>query len=166
MISCFEPWVDSQTKILVVGTMPSVASLDAGMYYAHPQNRFWNYMQNILNAGQCGRTATERRTLLLKNKIGLWDALALCEREGSLDSEIKNAVPNDFSKLKQVKYFLFNGQSAFKYFKKYNSTLLKPNGDNYVVLPSTSPANASIKESVKFEKWKTAIQKALLLADI
>ena len=159
MPECFLPWIDEQTRVLVVGTMPSVASLQAEMYYAHPQNRFWSYMAQILNDGMPVMSAAERKSLLLKNHIGLWDSLAHCERQGSLDSAIMNAVPNDFSRFKQIKYYLFNGQKAYQFFKKYNGALLML--QNYAVLPSTSPANASIKNDVKFAYWLEAVKKSL-----
>ena len=158
MIRCFEPWADKNTHALIVGTMPSAESLRQQMYYAHPQNRFWRYMAEILNAGLPVATAAERRALLLRHGLGLWDALAACERDGSLDSEIKNARPNDFSRLPQVKFYIFNGQKAFQYFKKFNGNLLKTDASNYAVLPSTSPANASIHDNIKFSLWRQAIE--------
>ena len=161
MIHCFEPWTDKNTHALIVGTMPSAESLRQKMYYAHPQNRFWRYMAEILNAGQPVTTATERRALLLRYGLGLWDALAACERDGSLDSDIKNAMPNDFRCLPQVKFYIFNGQKAFQYFKKFNGNLLKTDNSNYAVLPSTSPANASIPDNIKFNLWKQVIENTI-----
>ena len=159
MPQCFEPWIDENTRLLIIGTMPSEASLAAGMYYAHPQNKFWPYMAQILNSGMPIETASERRQMLLSHGIGLWDSLAFCERNGSLDADIKNAEPNDFTRFPQMKYYLFNGQKAFQFFKKYNGSLLT--AQNHTILPSTSPANASIKNEIKFARWQTAIQKCL-----
>lgn len=161
MIHCFEPWADKNTHTLVVGTMPSAESLRQQMYYAHPQNRFWRYMAELLNNGQPVTTAVERRTLLLRHRLGLWDALAACNRDGSLDSEIKNAEPNDFHRLPQIKFYIFNGQKAFQYFKKYNGDLLCAEPQNYAVLPSTSPANASIPDNIKFNLWKQVIENTI-----
>ncbi|MBR1825405.1 MAG: DNA-deoxyinosine glycosylase [Alphaproteobacteria bacterium] len=162
MIHCFAPWTDENTRAVIVGTMPSAESLRQQMYYAHPQNRFWRYMAYILNAALPVVTAAERRTLLLRHGIGLWDALAACERDGSLDSAIKNAIPNDFRLLPNVKFYIFNGQKAFLYFKKYNGGLLCDEQPNYAVLPSTSPANASIPEQIKLEIWKQTITRIKL----
>lgn len=159
MPQCFKPWIDENTRVLIIGTMPSIASLNADMYYAHPQNKFWPYMAQILNGGQALESATERQQLLLSHGIGLWDALAFCERNGSLDSDIRNAKPNDFCRLPHIKHYLFNGQKAFQFFKRYNGTLLTAH--NHTVLPSTSPANASIKDDVKFSCWQSAVQTCL-----
>ena len=163
MIHSFAPWTDEKTRVMIIGTMPSAESLKQQMYYAHPQNRFWHYMADILNAGKPVTTADERRVLLLKHLFGLWDALAACERSGSLDSAIKNAVPNDFKLLPHVQFYIFNGKKAFYYFKKYNGDLLCVGPMNYTVLPSTSPANASIPEKTKFNLWKQAIKKTINL---
>lgn len=161
MIHCFEPWADKNVRVIIVGTIPSAESLHRQMYYAHPQNRFWHYMAEILNNAQPVTTSAERRTLLRRHRLGLWDALAACERNGSLDSEIKNAVPNDFHRLPQIQFYIFNGKKAFQYFKKYNGDLLCTEPQNYAVLPSTSPANASIPEKTKFNLWKQAIKKLI-----
>ncbi len=155
MPQCFEPWIDENTRLLIIGTMPSEASLAAGMYYAHPQNKFWPYMARILNNSTPVLTPDERRHLLLANRIGLWDSLAFCERKGSLDSDIKNARPNDFCHFSHIQHYLFNGQKAFQFFKKYNGSLLTV--ENHIILPSTSPANASIKNEIKFARWQSAI---------
>ena len=157
MKKCFAPWIDSQTRILIVGTMPSEISLAQNMYYANPQNRFWKYMGKILNEDLLGASKEKRKDMLLSHKIGLWDALSFCEREGSLDANIKQEKPNNFNSYPQIKFYAFNGQKAFAFFKKYNSDLLKT--DNYIVLPSTSPANASIKDEIKFKLWQESIGK-------
>lgn len=164
MIHCFEPWADENTRVLVIGTMPSVESLRQQMYYAHPQNRFWRYMTEILNNGKPAVTAVERRALLLRHRLGLWDTLAACERDGSLDTAIKNAQPNDFGRLSQVQFYIFNGQKAFQYFKKHNGNLLRTAPKNYAIMPSTSPANASIPENIKFNLWKQVIENAVIFA--
>lgn len=161
MIHCFNPWTDENTRILIIGTMPSAASLAQNMYYAHPYNKFWPYMCTILNNGILPLTADERRRMLNRNGIGLWDSLAACERDGSLDADIKNARPNDFRSYKQIRFFLFNGQKAFQYFKKHNADLLQNEPANYLVLPSTSPANASIGNETKFQLWQHGVQTAL-----
>lgn len=152
---CLEPWIDDKTYILIVGTMPGEESIQKQTYYAHPRNKFWRYMAAILNNGQELKTVEEKRRVLSSKGIGLWDSLSICEREGSLDSNIKKQQPNDFSKFQSVKYVLFNGQKAAKYFNTYNSDYLSKRKSFY--LPSTSPANASISDAVKFEKWKEVL---------
>ena len=156
MIKCFKPWIDEQTKIVIIGTMPSVKSLENNMYYAHSKNNFWRFMAEILNGG---KEIENRKEFLLSKQLGLWDSLGSCEREGSLDSKIKNMVYNDFHLYPQIKYYLFNGQKAFQFFKARNADLLTK--DNYYVLPSTSPANASIKKEEKLKRWRDAFKDAL-----
>ncbi len=156
MIKCFEPWIDQKTKAVVIGTMPSVKSLENEMYYAHPQNNFWRFMAEILNNGQAIKN---RKTFLLSHHVGLWDSLQSCEREGSLDSNITDMIYNDFHKYPQIRYFLFNGQKAFRFFKMRNADLL--NESNYFVLPSTSPANASLSRNEKLQIWREVFLKIL-----
>ena len=152
---CLEPWVDDKTRILIVGTMPGEESLNQQTYYANSRNKFWHYMAAILNNGQEVKTPKERRLLLQSKGIGLWDSFSVCERRGSLDSNIKKEQPNDFSKFQSVRYILFNGQKAAKYFKMYNRQYLEQR--EAFELPSTSPANASVPDDIKFEKWKTVL---------
>ena len=154
MIYSFAPWIDTATRACVVGTMPGEASLAAGMYYAHPRNRFWTYAFRILNGGEA---VSDRKALLLHHGIGLWDALSACDRQGSLDSAIKNPAPNDFSRFPQIRLYLFNGRKAFALFKRFNGALLS--AENHLVLPSTSPANASVREDDKFKAWKDAFER-------
>lgn len=156
MIKCFEPWINAQTKIVIVGTMPSVKSLEKNMYYAHPQNNFWRFISDILNEG---KDVQNRREFLLSHSIGLWDAISSCERKGSNDSNIRGQNYNDFHVYPQIKYYFFNGQKAFQFFQKHNADLLKT--DNYFVLPSTSPANASMKKEEKHKRWHEAFKSAL-----
>ena len=152
---CLEPWIDENTRILIVGTMPGEQSIQEQMYYANPHNKFWSYIEKILNQGQKLEKKEDKKCLLQKYNIGLWDALSVCEREGSLDSKIKKEQYNDFSRFKSVQYVLFNGKKAQKYFEKYNAEYLEER--KFQQLPSTSPANASISEANKFEQWKFAL---------
>lgn len=156
---CLEPWIDDKTRILIVGTMPGEQSLKERTYYACPRNKFWIYIQNILNNGQELKSKDEKRHLLASNGIGLWDSLSVCERNGSSDSNIKKQQPNDFSKFYSVQYILFNGQKAAQYFKTYNGEYLSQR--QFWNLPSTSPANASIPDSIKFDKWKKVLLSVL-----
>ncbi|MBQ1611909.1 MAG: DNA-deoxyinosine glycosylase [Alphaproteobacteria bacterium] len=153
---CLEPWIDENTRILIVGTMPGEQSIQEHMYYANPHNKFWSYIEKILNKSNELKSEEERKRLLQKYNIGLWDALSVCEREGSLDSKITKEQYNDFSKFQSVQYVLFNGKKAQKYFEKYNAQYLE--GRQFKQLPSTSPANASISEAKKFEQWNLAIK--------
>lgn len=158
---CLEPWINAETRILIVGTMPGDESIEKQMYYANPQNRFWKYIQEILNNGIELKSKDDKQKLLQSNGIGLWDSLSVCERDGSLDSKIKNYKPNDFSKFQSVKYILCNGKKAYKYFTEYNAQYLKDKNRKCFELPSTSPANASISEAKKFKEWKEKLLMAL-----
>ena len=153
---CLLPWIDKDTKILIVGTMPGEQSLQEQMYYAKKNNKFWSYIEKILNQSQKLESSEEKKKLLQSYHIGLWDSLSVCERTGSLDSQITDEQYNDFSQYDSVKYIFFNGKKACKYFKKYNSEYLERR--KYLELPSTSPANASIPDAKKFEQWKNALE--------
>lgn len=138
MIECFPPVYDESCKILILGSMPSVKSLEASFYYMHPQNRFWKIMEKILET-EIPPTPEDRAKLLLLRGVGLWDVLYSCDREGSLDSAIKNPVPNDILGLKNIENIpiFVNGGAAERYFKRFFPTLTATR------LPSTSPANAA-----------------------
>ena len=161
MLKSFAPIINSETKILIIGTMPGEASLQAGEYYAHQRNLFWRFMADIFNNGAAFKTYKQKCACLLNNKIGLWDNLQYCERQGSLDMDIKNALPNDFEGLLQqypnVGKIIFNGQKSAGFFKKFHPQLIKK--IECIEVPSTSPANASIQLKNKFDRWKKALDK-------
>ena len=144
----FAPIIDGNTRILVIGTMPGAVSLERQEYYAHERNLFWK----IVSEAFCGGLAD--------NHIGLWDSVQSCHRVGSLDSAIKNAVPNDFAALlkqyPQVQRLLFNGQKAFGLFERFSPDILEY--VDYEVLPSTSPANAAVPYEKKLELWLEALR--------
>ena len=150
----FAPITPDNANILILGTMPGTKSLELNQYYGHKQNNFWKFMFEILK--EKFSTDYETRTaLLIKNKIALWDVLQFCDREGSLDSAIKNEIANDFETFLEthsnINTILFNGQKAAAFFKKY--VQLKK---QYclITLPSSSPANASKTFESKLEEWK------------
>lgn len=156
MAESFAPLTDEQTEILIIGTMPGVKSLEEAQYYAHPRNAMWRIIARIYNRDAAFSSYRQKKECLLKNRIGMWDNLQFCERRGSLDSNIKNEIPNDFEGLlarhPTVKKLLFNGQKSFQFFKKYHPLL----AERYQcrVMPSTSPANASQSFEDKFKLWK------------
>lgn len=160
MLQSFDYIADSESRILIVGTMPGEASLSAGQYYAHPRNVFWNIIADVFNNGRELTDYDVKRDCLLTHGVGLWDSLKYCERPGSLDSNIRNESPNDFNGLlqmyPQIRVLLFNGQKAFSFFKKYHAPLLQT--INYQVLPSTSPANARLNYQQKLELWRQALK--------
>lgn len=156
MAESFAPLIDRRTEILIIGTMPGVKSLEEAQYYAHPRNAMWPIIARIYNQDKAFASYREKTACLLKNRIGMWDNLQFCERRGSLDSNIKNEIPNDFEQLLEqyprVGKLLFNGQKSYGFFKKYHPDLLKRR--QYRIMPSTSPANASQKAAFKFETWR------------
>lgn len=156
MPKSFAPLLDKNTRTMIIGTMPGIASLEACEYYAHPRNAFWLIMARLFNNGAAFSNYEEKKACLLSQGIGLWDNLQYCERNGSLDSNIKSEIPNDFEALlKQypsVQKMLFNGQKSFQFFKKFHPVLSQQLECH--VLPSTSPANATLKFEDKLAEWE------------
>ncbi|MCR5758421.1 MAG: DNA-deoxyinosine glycosylase [Selenomonas sp.] len=157
----FMPSIDKNCTHLILGSMPSVASLDAQQYYAHPQNRFWPLMSRILeNSPIAPSDYNERLSMLLRHHVALWDSIAVCERKGSLDADIKNERGNDFSSLlaqyPQIHTICFNGGKSYQCFKKYNQLLLSRQDIHFHKMPSTSPANARWNLDMLTEAWQAA----------
>lgn len=148
----FPPLYDSDSRILILGSFPSVKSREQMFFYGHPQNRFWRVISAV-----CGcdvpKTIEEKRSFLLENNIALWDVIASCEIMGSSDSSIKNVTANDLSEIlnsADIRQIYVNGKTAEKYFNKY--TRDKINRDA-ICLPSTSPANAAWSADKLIEAW-------------
>ncbi|MEA1987727.1 MAG: DNA-deoxyinosine glycosylase [Pseudomonadota bacterium] len=159
MIHClgFKPIVSSNPQLLVLGTMPSVESLNQAFYYAHPRNAFWPIMQSLVNMPI--NTIDDKIALVDKAGLAVWDVLESCDRQGSLDSAIKSPQANDFESFlvhyEKINTICFNGKKAEQLFKRYVLKEQKiPNHIRYIVLPSTSPANASITVEDKRLFWQ------------
>lgn len=138
----FPPLYDKDSKILVLGSFPSVKSREQLFFYGHPQNRFWKVTAAVFG-DDVPKLIEDKKAFLHKNHIALWDVIASCDIEGSADSTIKNVVPNDLDaiiKNSKVKRIFVNGKTAEKYYNKYTKDKL---GRAAVCLPSTSPANAA-----------------------
>lgn len=133
--------VDSHTRVLIVGSMPGVQSLEKQQYYGNPRNHFWSIIATLTNS-EVPETYEQRLALVKKYHIGLWDVIKSCERQGSLDSNIKHEVPNDFKKLFEIypniEAVAFNGTKAFAVFKKHVG-LEVLQGRVVFQMPSTSP---------------------------
>ncbi|UUC44945.1 DNA-deoxyinosine glycosylase [Flavobacterium cerinum] len=144
----------ANARILILGTMPGIPSLMAGEYYGNVRNNFWKLMFTILDV-PFSADYTVKKTVLIENRIALWDVLQACKREGSLDSAIEQEIPNDFTAFleqhPEITHIFFNGQKAAAYFKKYVTTSKKY---ELVVLPSTSPANAGKNFESKLKEWE------------
>lgn len=144
------PLYNSESKILILGSFPSVKSRESEFFYGHPRNRFWAVTSAVLGCPK-PKTVEEKKAMLLSNGIALWDVIASCEIEGSADSTIKNVTANDLDiilKSCNIQQIFLNGKTAEKYYNKY---ALPETGIKAVCLPSTSPANAarSIEELIK-----------------
>ncbi|MEI6889436.1 MAG: DNA-deoxyinosine glycosylase [Bacteroidales bacterium] len=154
----FLPVIDEQTRILILGTLPSDTSLRTGEYYANPQNQFWRIIFSLYNNGQAIISYDKKCELILKNKLGLWDVLKHANRFNSLDSSIHMEKLNDFddlfSKYPNIRKLIFNGQNAATYYQRLMNRLLKK---DMVVLPSTSSANTSKTFAQKGREWEMGL---------
>lgn len=155
----FLPIANSNAKVLILGSMPGEESLRLQQYYAHPRNLFWPIMGSLL-AFDFHIPYYNRVNELKKNNIALWDVMKKCEREGSLDSKIKNDTIEEnnfnsfFNKHPKIKYVFFNGSKAEQEFNKRVLPHLQ-NREKYLFkkLPSTSPAMAMLSFEQKLEHW-------------
>lgn len=148
------PVYDKNSKILILGSFPSVRSRETGFFYGHPGNRFWRVMAEVLD-DTLPETIEEKRVLLLKHHIALWDVIRSCDIEGSSDSSIRNVIPNDMEQIfdtAKINAIFVNGRTAEKYYKKY----IDPDPARPVYcLPSTSPANAAWSLERLAGEWKS-----------
>jgi len=152
------PVLDAHTRILILGSFPGAASLAAQQYYAHPRNALWPILSALTGEPLAEIPYDERLPLLLSHRIGLWDVLGACEREGSLDASIRNPAANDFARLQRLCPELhtigFNGQTSGKFAPQFTAA-----GYRTLILPSTSPAHASLSLGQKLEYWRTLLAK-------
>lgn len=149
----FPPVFDKNSKILILGSFPSVKSREQCFFYGHPKNRFWNVIAAVMNEN-VPADISEKTDFLLKNHIALWDVIASCEITGSADSSIKSVVPNDLSyifKESVIKAVFVNGRTAKKYYKKFQYADISMEA---ICLPSTSPANAVWTFEKLVDEWK------------
>ena len=162
-VRSFPPIERATARTLILGTMPGVASLTAGQYYAHPRNGFWTILGRLLgfDAQLDYPTRVER---LHTAGIAVWDVLRSCERPGSLDARIRSSsiVANDFrvffGRHPQIERVCFNGATAAALFRRHViHTLDDAPSRRYVQLPSTSPANASVRLSDKTDAWRAIV---------
>lgn len=150
----FDPISNFDTTILILGTMPGDKSLELGEYYGHSRNRFWKIISTITN-NVLPLTYADKKALLLKSKIAIWDVAHKANRKGSLDSAIEDEEPNELdnfiSKHKNLKVIGFNGTKSQALFDKYFD---RKSGIKYISLPSTSPANTSIDFDNISKLWR------------
>lgn len=148
----FEPIYNTNSKVLILGTFPSVKSREQSFYYAHPQNRFWKVIASLMNTS-LPITIEAKKAMLLEHGIAIWDVIESCEIIGSSDSSIKNVVPMDFSRILEqssIQRIFANGATAHKLYQTYCEA---KTGFPITKLPSTSPANAAFSLDKLIQEW-------------
>lgn len=157
----FDPIINKHTRILFLGSFPSIASFEHSFYYAHPRNAFWPILEAIFTVKLENNEAKKRFSL--EKGIGLWDVISSCERSNSSDTNLKNCIPNDFTKLltdyPNIQALGFTGKKSYDLFQKYFKDLEVKR----VLLPSTSPAHAAMKFEEKKAIYKTFLDDFLTL---
>lgn len=148
----FPPLYDENSKVLILGSFPSVKSREQNFFYGHPQNRFWKVVSAVM-VTDTPVTIEEKSNFLHENYIALWDVIASCDITGSSDSSIKNVVANDLTEILKnagIKQIFVNGKTAEKYYNKYIRNTIDREA---ICLPSTSPANAGWSVEKLVEAW-------------
>ncbi|MDD2828882.1 MAG: DNA-deoxyinosine glycosylase [Sulfuricurvum sp.] len=157
----FPPLLDQNTRILFLGSFPSIASFEQAFYYAHPRNAFWPILEEIFDVHL--ETNEAKKTFCLEKGIGLWDVIGSCERSNSSDTNLKNCIPNDFEKLLEeypnIQVLAFTGKKSHDLFMKFFKNLKIEK----VLLPSTSPAHAAMKKEEKAKLYKDFLGKYLAI---
>ena len=147
------PVYDENSRVLILGSFPSVSSRESAFFYGHPQNRFWRVLSAVFEDGE-PTSNDEKRDFLARHRIALWDVIASCRIKGSSDSSISSVTPNDISlilKGSRIEKIFVNGKTAQKYYNKYIKDKVNVEA---VCLPSTSPANAAWSLDGLIEAWK------------
>jgi hypoxanthine-DNA glycosylase len=152
----FEPVFDENSRVLILGSIPSVKSREVGFYYGNKQNRFWRLIARLTNS-EIPETTEEKTKLLLRNGIALWDVISECDIIGSGDSSIRNAKPVEIGRILDccnIDEIFANGKTAAAYYRRF----LEPaTGRKIVALPSTSPANAACGFERLCEEWSVIL---------
>lgn len=147
-----KPVYNQESKILILGSFPSVKSREGEFFYHHPQNRFWKVVSSVIGE-ELPLTIQDKKDMLLRCKIAVWDVIESCEITGSSDSSIKNVVPNDITEIlstADIRCLIANGGTAYQLYQKY---LYPITGKEIMKLPSTSPANASYTLECLVKEW-------------
>lgn len=151
----FEPIAAQNSRVLILGSFPSVKSREIQFYYGHKQNRFWKVMAAVCDCA-VPQTTEEKRAMLYQNRIAVWDVLESCEIEGSADASIRHPVVHDIAGLiadTEIAAVFFNGKTAYQLYQKHG----EPLGMTTKVLPSTSPANAAFSLEKLCDVWNREI---------
>lgn len=147
-----KPVFDQNSRILILGSFPSVKSREANFFYGHPQNRFWKVVSKVFHENT-PETIEEKRAFLIRNHIAVWDVIKSCDIEGSSDSSIKNVIPNDLDRIlnhARIEHIYVNGKKAQQLYKRYIEKEINIKAE---CLPSTSPANAAWSMEKLVEAW-------------
>ena len=153
MFDCFEPVIDKESKVLILGSFPSVKSREINFYYGNKQNKFWKVLEEYFGE-KISESTGEKRAFLLAHHIALWDIVGSSQIKGSSDNELVKKIErvNDIEKLLQdfptIQAVICNGKASYNLTKKYFPNI----ATSY--LPSTSPANVSFKKEAWFEMFK------------
>lgn len=151
------PVYDENSKVLILGSFPSVKSREQMFFYGHPRNRFWSVLAAVFNT-DIPTDVEEKKRLLLENRVAVWDVIASCDIEGSSDATIRNVVVNDISRILKsadIRRIIVNGKTAKRYYDKYMRDAV---GRECVCMPSTSPANAAWSQERLIECWSGVLK--------
>ncbi|MFC3108168.1 DNA-deoxyinosine glycosylase [Undibacterium arcticum] len=150
------PVIASDTHILILGSFPGQASLVAQQYYAHPRNQFWRLLSAVIGEDLAGLPYPQRLAILLAHRIGVWDVIGACHRNGSLDAAIRQPRANDLDQLRRLcpalQRVCFNGKTSGKFAPQFAAA-----GFDTLVLPSSSPANAQWSFEEKLVPWRAIL---------
>lgn len=152
-----KPLYNKDSKVLILGSFPSIKTREYGFFYGHPQNRFWPVMETLFETN-LSTDIEERRNFLLNNNIAVFDSIYQCDIIGSSDSSIQNVIPSNLSEvfgMGNIKQVFCNGATSLKYYKKYHE---KKTGIKAIKLPSTSPANARFRLDDLVKEWKQILE--------
>ena len=151
------PVYDKNSRILILGSFPSVKSREANFFYGHPQNRFWKVLAAVFEV-DVPVAVEEKKAFLLAHGVAVWDVIKSCDIVGSSDSSIKNVVPNDLREIlntAEIRHIFVNGKKAEQFYKRY---IQKEVGREAICLPSTSPANAAWSVERLVAEWKQILK--------
>lgn len=146
------PLYDEHSRVLILGSFPSVKSREGRFFYHHPQNRFWKVISTIYGE-PVPITIEQKQELLLRCRIAVWDVIQSCEITGSSDASIRNVIPNDLAVVlehSRVEHIIANGSTSYQLYMKY---IYPVTGMQIIKLPSTSPANAGYSLARLLEEW-------------
>lgn len=152
----FDPIYDENSRILILGTFPSVKSREVQFYYGHPRNRFWKTLAALFGEA-VPSSVDEKVHFLLEHHIALWDTCAACDIDGSADASIRRPVPNDIRPIlahADIRAIFCGGKTAGRL---YDTHIFPQTGVRATVLPSTSPANAACKDGVLIDAWSAIL---------